>query len=143
MRPWIFETLTFLSPAWTPRMSAPSNIATARNLTQRAQSSLRSGDKEPTGSISDCCINLCDPLCPLCETFFLREQRIGLIDDTVLHHAIDIGSVLDVVERVRFQDHEVGEVARLKRADLPARFAAKNFRGVRRRALENLHRSEP
>src|SRR3954467_1008106 len=114
MRPWTFERWAFLSPARTPRMSAPSNIATATNLTRRAQRSLRSEDKDPPGSISKFCIILCDPLCPLGETFFLVEQRIRVIDHAVLHDAVDIGGVLDVVERVRFQDDEVGEIAGLK-----------------------------
>lgn len=48
--------------------------------------------------------------------------------------------MLDVVERIRFQDNEIGEVAGFEGADLRTDVTAESLRGVRGGALKDLHR---
>ena len=40
-----------------------------------------------------------------------RCQRIGGIEDSILHHAFNVRGAADVIDRVRFQDDKVGEIA--------------------------------
>ena len=52
--------------------------------------------------------------------------------DAVFYHTVDVGGTRNIVERVRFQDDEIGEFAGRDRADLRAGFAAESLGGVGR-----------
>src|SRR6266545_3258515 len=45
-------------------------------------------------------------------------QRLALVQPPVLHHVMDFLRVVDVVERIRVQHHEIGELAGLERAQV-------------------------
>ena len=67
------------------------------------------------------------------------QNGIGLINHTILDHRIDVGSVRDVIHRVRVENDEIGKIALFELADLCAGIPAKEFRCIRRGASENLH----
>src|SRR5207247_11021329 len=46
-------------------------------------------------------------------------QRLAFIQPAVLHDVANLLGVVDVVERVRVQHHEIAELAGLERAQLP------------------------
>ena len=69
------------------------------------------------------------------------QNRIRRIRDAVFHHGVDIRSMRDVVQRIRIENHEIGETAIFEFADMRAGFAAEKFRSIRRGALQYLHRA--
>src|SRR5207248_3937701 len=67
-------------------------------------------------------------------------DRIGWINRAILDHDVDVGSVRDVLQRIRIENDEIGETAVFNLADVRAGFAAEEFRRVSGGAPENLHR---
>src|SRR6266478_4672247 len=70
------------------------------------------------------------------------QNRISRINRAIFDHRVDVGSVRDVIQRIRIENEEIGEVALLDVADVRSRFAAEKFRGISSRTLKNLHGGE-
>src|SRR6266487_2712409 len=67
------------------------------------------------------------------------QDGISRINDPVLDYCVDIGSVGDVIQRIRIENHQIREVAIFDTANMRAGVAAEKFRGVVGSALKNLH----
>ena len=52
------------------------------------------------------------------------QNRLSRINDPILDHRLDVRRTRNVIERVRLEDHEIGEGAIVDLADVPAGFAA-------------------
>ena len=69
-------------------------------------------------------------------------ERSNRINRAIFDHRVDVGSVRDVVQRIRIENDEIGEIAVFDLTDMSADFAAKKFRCVSGSALKNLHRRQ-
>src|SRR5207244_11602895 len=67
------------------------------------------------------------------------QNRIGRINHAILDNSVDIGSVRDVVNRIRIENDKISEIAVFDLAEMRASVTPKEFRGVRGGALKNLH----
>src|SRR5436190_22217341 len=98
MRPWIFETSTFFSPARTERESNTTRIRMACFIVARASCLCDEWASSPffeTDSTGE------TPIGPTGKMPVLLQDRVGRIENAVRHHAVDVRGVLDIVERVR------------------------------------------
>src|SRR6266487_1623090 len=71
------------------------------------------------------------------------QDGISRINDPVLDYCVDIGSVGDVVQRVRIENNEIRKVTVFDLADVRASLASKEFCGIAGGALEDLHWPKP
>src|SRR5205809_8075622 len=67
------------------------------------------------------------------------QNRISRINHAILDNSVDIGSVRDVVNRIRIENDKISEIAVFNLADMRANVAAEKFRRVCSCALKNLH----
>src|SRR5262249_11343177 len=67
------------------------------------------------------------------------QNRIGPINHAVLYHRIDVRRMRDVIDRIRIENHKVGETTVLEITGMRTDFAAEKLRSVRRGALQYLH----
>src|SRR5437764_14108455 len=67
------------------------------------------------------------------------QNRIGRINHAILDNSVDIGSVRDVVNRVRIENDQISEIAVFNIADMRGNVSAEKFRRVCSCALKNLH----
>src|SRR5207249_9870951 len=67
------------------------------------------------------------------------QNRIGRINHAILDNSVDIGSVRDVVNRIRIENDKISEIAVFNLADMRANVAAEKLRSVCSCGLKNLH----
>src|SRR6267143_6901376 len=70
------------------------------------------------------------------------RQRGRSVKHAIFDHVVDIGGVRDVVDWIRFQNHEVGEVPVVDLSDVRTGLTAEKFGRVNGGALQDLYRGE-